>query len=183
MKWALENLQILFLVAIAVVGILQWIKRTSEGTGSPPPIPVDLEEEARTRRIQEEIRRRIMERRGLAPAAPPAPETTPQPTPFPAAPPMIEEVRPLRVEPPPVIAAEAPAVQSLAAELKRQQELSERVRELETARRARATVAAESAQAALNAPANRSLRDLRSHSGLRRAILLREILGPPVGLR
>ncbi len=165
------------------MAVLQRLKKADGNAGSKPIAPVDPEEEARTRRIQEEIRRRILERRGLAPAAPPVPEAAPEPMPFPAAPPLIEEVRTFRVEPPAEIVAVAPDGQRASAELKRQQELAERIRELEASRRARATVATESARTELAAAADRSLPDLRSHSGLRRAIVLREILGPPVGLK
>ena len=183
MEWVLDHLQILFLVAIAVMAILQRLKKAAGNAESGPAAQVDPEEEARTRRIQEEIRRRIMERRGLAPAEPQARDITSQPTPFPAAPPMIEEVRRFRVEPPPVATADAEAVRRAAAELKRQQELNERIRELDAARRARAATAAEPARISLAAPADQHLPDLHSHTGLRRAIVLREILGPPVGLR
>jgi hypothetical protein len=180
MEWVLNNLQILFLVAIAVVAIMQRLKKATGEADSRPAAPADPDEEARTRRIQEEIRRRIMERRGLVPAGAPAAENAP----VPMAPPMIEEVRPIRMEYPATAAAETPADRRLAAELKRQQELNDQVRELVDARRMRQTaVATESARTALAASAARPLPDLRSHAGLRRAILLREILGPPVGLR
>jgi hypothetical protein len=35
----------------------------------------------------------------------------------------------------------------------------------------------------MGAPAHRWLPDLRSPQGLRRAMVLREVLGPPVGLK
>jgi hypothetical protein len=180
MEWVLDHLQILFLVAIAVVAILQRLKKATGDAGSAPAAPADPEEEARTRRIQEQIRRRIMERRGLAPAEQSTTEATPSPVPFPAAPPLIEEVRPFRVEPPPAVAAAALAAQSMAAELKRQQEMLQRVSDFEASKRVRTAAAAESARTTL---AERPLPDLRSHTGLRRAIVLREVLGPPVGLR
>jgi hypothetical protein len=69
----------------------------------------------------------------------------------------------------------------IAVELTRQQEMIERVRQLEAATRLRAAMATVSTVAA--EPVDRSLPDLQSRGGLRRAILLREILGPPVGLR
>ena len=181
MDWVLNHLQVLFVIAIAVVAMLQRLKKGAEGADSgPATAPSDPDEAARTRRIQEEIRRRIMERRGLVP---PAREVAPPVTPFSPAPPMIEEVRPFRVESPVAAADEIPAVQGMAAEFKRQQELNDRVRELEAARRAREAVAAESVKTALAEPTNHALPDLRSHAGLRRAIVLREILGPPIGLR
>ena len=90
MDWVFDHLQILFLVAIAVVAILQRLKKTVAGEGAPRPASATPAEEERTRRIQEEIRRRIMERRGLAPLPPVAGAEEEERYPFPAAPPMIE---------------------------------------------------------------------------------------------
>ena len=176
MEWVLNHIQILFLVAIAVVGILQRLKKPTEAEEARRATPTTAQEE-RTRRIQEEIRRRIMERRGLAPAAPRSDDDAEESRPFPAAPPMIEEIQPVRVEPPIPVAALADG--KIAAELKRQQEMAERVRELEAAKRSRATMVA----TAVAEPADQSLPELLSRGGLRRAVVLREILGPPVGLR
>ena len=176
MDWVTDHIQILFLVAIAVTAILQRLKKTHEGEEPPLPGSTAPGEAERTRRIQEDIRRRIMERRGLDPAAPRPRYDMEESTPFPAAPPMIEEVRPVRVEPAPAVAA---ADARVAAELKRQQEIVERIQQLEAAKRSRATPVV----TAVAEPAGRSLPDLQSRSGLRRAIMLREILGPPVGLR
>jgi hypothetical protein len=177
MEWVLDHIQIVFLVAIAVAGILQRLKKAPQGDEARRTAPATAQEEERTRRIQEEIRRRIMERRGLAPAAPLSGDDAEEPRLFPAAPPMIEEIQPARVEPPFPVAALADG--KIAAELKRQQEMADRVRELEAAKRSRATMIA----TAVAEPADRSLPDLHSRGGLRRAVVLREILGPPVGLR
>ena len=175
MDWLLNHLQVLFLIAVAVMAVLQRVKKATERGGSRQPVPAAPGEEERTRRIQEDIRRRIMERRGLAPAGEGGEESRP----FPAPPPMIEEIRPVRVEPPPEA---APADERIAAELKRQQEMLARMRELEASRRAR-TRAASAAITVIAAPADRPALDLRSRGALQRAIVLREILGPPVGLR
>src|SRR5208283_5449371 len=138
MEWILDHLQILILVAIAVAGILQRFKKTAEGEEPRRSMPGAPGDEERTRRIQEEIRRRIMERRGLVPVARQTDDDAEEPRPFPAAPPMIEEIRPVRVEPPPDVASLAEA--RIAAELKRQQEMVVRVRELEAAKRSRAAM-------------------------------------------
>jgi hypothetical protein len=188
MDWVTDHIQILFLVAIAVTAILQRLKKTHEGEEPPRPASTAPEEAERTRRIQEDIRRRIMERRGLDPAAPRPRDDMEEAGPFPAAPPMIEEVRPVRVEPAPVVAA---ADARIAAELKRQQEIVERIRQLETAKHAGSESArlrsqlrgAEASTAEFRIIEERSLPDLHSRSGLRRAIVLREVLGPPIGLR
>jgi hypothetical protein len=181
MDWVTDHIQILFLVAIAVTAILQRLKKAHEGEEPPRPASTTPEEAERTRRIQEDIRRRIMERRGLDPAAPRPRDDMEEATPFPASPPMIEEVRPVRVEPAPVVAA---ADARIAAELKRQQEIVERIQQLEAAKRAgAAAISRWSVSTVAEEPAGRPLPDLQSRSGLRRAIVLREILGPPVGLR
>lgn len=211
MDWVLEHLQVLFLIAVAVVAILQKLKTPgSTGAGRAPP-GMDPEQAERTRRIQEEIRRRIMERRGLTPAAAPEPELAEEePAPFPEAPPMIEEVRPIVVPPPPdlpeeeLVAAEEPMSES-----SRQEQVLRQFRELQAAHAAgRDSVSTEqnsdssrqeqvvlqfrelqAAQAAgrVSAPVRRSVNlqslDLRNPASLRRAVVLREILGPPVGMR
>jgi hypothetical protein len=181
MDWILNNLQILFLVAIAVATVVQRLKKAEKAGETPRPAAATPEEEERTRRVQEDIRRRIMERRGLAPAD----SDEEEPRAILAAPPMIEEVRPLRVETPSGVAAAAAAAEArIAAELKRQQEMVERVRALEEARRSKAVLTPPvPAGAAAGDSGEQLLPDLRSGSGLRRAIMLREILGPPVALR
>jgi len=117
-----------------------------------------------------------MERRGLAPAAPRSDDDAEESRPFPAAPPMIEEIQPVRVEPPIPVAALADG--KIAAELKRQQEMAERVRELEAAKRSRATMVA----TAVAEPADQSLPELLSRADYAG----RYVKGdpwPPVGLR
>ena len=106
MDWILEHLQVLFAVAIAVVAILQKLKQARSGEEPPGAAPKNLEDTERPRRLQEEIRRRIMERRGLLPAAPPPRDVAEAAPGFPEAPPMIEEVRPVVVAPPPLAPAD-----------------------------------------------------------------------------
>ena len=181
MDWLLNHPQALIAVAIVVVAILQKFKqaRTQETAGEAPAR--DGQEAERTRRIQEEIRRRIMERRGLMPAPPPEPDSAEEAPEFPEPPPMFEEVRSFMVEPPlQTMDAEAPGD---SRELERQQQMLTRLRELETARPARAGHAPATGEALVAAPANRLPADLRTPAGLRRAVVLREILGPPVGMR
>jgi hypothetical protein len=184
MEWVLDHLQALFFIAIAVVAVLQKLKQARGGrdAGAAPPPAVAAEEAERTRRIQEEIRRKIMERRGQAPATPPPVEEEPG---FPAAPPMIEEVRPVVVEPPPLAPAEQAAV-AYGAEIERQEQMLRQLRDLETARLAQCqTAAAETAAAATVSSRAGEARPwtVRRPGGLRQAMVWREILGPPVGLR
>jgi hypothetical protein len=196
MDWVLEHLQIVIAIAVVIAAAVQKWRQARTPSGAEPPAPPDSEEAARTRRIQEDIRRRILERRGLAPAAPrmtederPAfPEATApvfedREQAFPSAPPMIEEVRPL-VVPPPVLVpmAMAPAADD-SSEAKRQRELGQRLREIELAasRRLAPTVAAAAPVPAVAGGGLRAL--LRSPAGLRQAVMLREIVDPPLGLR
>jgi hypothetical protein len=182
MDWLLNHPQALVAVAIVVVAILQKFKqaRTQETAGEAPA--GDGQEAERTRRIQEEIRRRIMERRGLMPAPPAAPDSVEEAPEFPEPPPMFEEVRPVMVEPP-LQAMDAAAAPGYSGELERQQQMFAQLRELETARPAHARIAPATVEAPVAAPANRLPADLRTPAGLRRAVVLREILGPPVGMR
>jgi hypothetical protein len=96
---------------------------------------------------------------------------------------MIEEVRPYQVKPPAEV-AEAIADARIAAELKRQQEMMDRVRALEANMRSKAVVAASVPVAPdVTESSGRLTTDLQSRSGLRRAMVLREVLGPPIALR
>jgi hypothetical protein len=182
MDWLLNHPQALFGVAIVIVAILQKLKqaRPQETAGETPAR--DGQEAERTRRIQEEIRRRIMERRGLMPAPPPAPDSVEEAPEFPESPPMFEEVRPVMVEPP-FQGMDAAAAPGYSRELERQQQMLARLRELETARPAHARIVSAAGEAPVSAAANRLPADLRTPAGLRRAVVLREILGPPVGMR
>ena len=189
MDWVLDHLQVLFVIAVAAVAVLQKLKqaaRTGQTAGEPPA--VDLLQAERTRRIQEEIRRRIMERRGLAPP-PLKPESLEEPPPLPAPPPLVEEVRPYAV--PPSLeqtTEESRAASDPALEFERQQQMLQQFHDLEAREARERALSAAGAGAAASAsgaprPANRIVADLRAPASLRRAVVLREILGPPVGLR
>jgi len=183
MDWLLDHLQVLFVIAIAIAAILQKFKQSGRGKTAGEAPAGDPQEAERTRRIQEEIRRRIMERRGLMPAPPPAPDSVEAAPEFLEPPPMFEEVRPVMVEPPPMQAMDATAAPGYSRELERQQQILQRLREMETARQAYAGIAPATVEAPVSAPANRLPANLRTPTGLRRAVVLREILGPPVGMR
>jgi len=187
MDWVLDHLQVLILVAAAAFAILQKIKGVRAPGASTPPAAEDPEQAERTRRIQEEIRRRIMERRGQPPGLPTETESAAaEPLPFPAAPPMIEEVRPVAV-PPPL----APAVVVLSAdqrEMERQRVLLQQLREWEAVAPVHpggepAPVAGTGAGVHAAGKPGWLRAEMRHPAALRRAIILREILGPPVGLQ
>jgi hypothetical protein len=98
---------------------------------------------------------------------------------------MIEEVRPVVVEPPPLAPAEQAAV-AYGAEIERQEQMLRQLRDLETARLAQCqTAAAETAAAATVSSRAGEARPwtVRRPGGLRQAMVWREILGPPIGLR
>jgi hypothetical protein len=170
----------------------------------------ETDEAERTRRIQEEIRRKIAERRGESgPASAPRPPlvTIPAPVRREAAPPpvsqdpvqeMMKELQrrfaPVPDAPAP---AERPAESAQAAgereSLIRQRELEERLQALEAQQRTalqrvaeiKATDAAAvtSRESTDRAAADRWLTELRDPETARHAIVLREIIGTPVGLR
>jgi hypothetical protein len=197
MDWIFDNLQLIIVIGGAVAYWLNQRKREKEGQeadydgdgvpearGPVAPNADALEEAERTRRIQEEIRRKILERRGGTPppVAVPAPaaeyreepewlEEGPRPRPAPVAPPPLED-----------------------AVLARQRALQEQLQALEERRaaaRAKSTgfPPAPSANRPARLPGMPStdlpelVASLRNPAAVRRAILLREVLGPPVSLR
>lgn len=216
MKWLLENLGFAIVMVIAVVSFirsaLRALKNPDENAGQRRLRPEEDPEAAeRTRRIQEEIRRKIAERRGVSsPAADRSPtfservETVreripplvrPQPTPSldPFGGPMRKILREFEREREPTPAAVLfDQGQNAEDALARQRALDEQLRALEAARateqRRAAELAATRAERRSSQPAGaargRELHDLlRNKSELRRAFLLREILDRPVGLR
>ncbi|MGH8021234.1 MAG: hypothetical protein ACREIA_23735 [Opitutaceae bacterium] len=185
MDWILEHLQFV-IAAIIIVGYVLRGMRKAQGEEPPGTDPArqpgaDPDEAERTRRIQEEIRRRILERRrGGAPAEPP---------------PVIvferEEQRPVyreeRRAPPPIPSRMEPDPAMMAV-LEKQRAIEEQLRNIRATKRASAGRPARhpvSATASFIDPgAGLELRrDLSGAHALRKAILLKEILGEPVGLR
>jgi hypothetical protein len=210
--WVFDNLQVILVVAGVIAYWVNQRRREKageeadyDGDGIPENRPVrkdldgqDPEADDRARRIQEEIRRKILERRGegVPDAPPPLPSPTPAPTPDPmrSPPPVaggslgdllrraIEEVRDPE--------AESRAAAEQAAR-ERQRQMLEQMRELEvqaqTAREEQIALRAAASARAFPAQRVRSrsalAAELRDPETLRRAILFREVLGPPVGLR
>ena len=209
LKWILQNLEI---VAVIVLFIAQMVRAMlkSRKTGEPrESAPHDYDEERRIREVQEQVRRQIAARRGEQPSPatppvltpmdepPPLPrtETTQMPEPF-GGPlgRMLEELQrkaqsQSRPEPSPQVVV----ARSTTAEIERQQRLVEELRVAEEnkliARRRAAHLAADQEAAAQSEPAlrvaahDRLLSELRDVHSVRRAIVLREVLGTPVGLR
>ncbi|HEX2100113.1 MAG TPA: hypothetical protein VHF69_05600 [Candidatus Synoicihabitans sp.] len=177
MNWILDNLQ---LVIILASGFAWWLSQRKKpkdeeaGEQALPPVVDSTDELERTRRIQEEIRRKIAERSGGTRPVLPQPAST--------------QVR--RHEPPPVPVAPTTPEWSAgdAATLERQRRLEEQMRSLAARRPMKADEERAFRTAALEASrpprGNRELLTaLRNRATLQRAIVLREVLGPPVGLR
>jgi hypothetical protein len=184
MRTLLQFLPVLVFVLVVVSiarNALRVARRLAEQT--PAPRPSDAYDPAmseRTRRIQEEIRRKIAERRGAAGSAPPPLE--------PMGEPVFES--PVPEEEPPV---EPAFSSSQSAIMERQQQLADQMHALEASRLAEQRRAAQTLAAVKTAAESEGgllagsrgdlLADLRDSRSLRRAFVLREVLGAPVGLR
>jgi hypothetical protein len=182
-EWLLGNRELLVVLFAAAVWLLNRIGAAhKKNAARPGPVqPADGEAE-RTRRVQEEVRRRIAERRapaqsGAAPAAPVEPDSF--------EPPRIGE----EAAPPDAVAAPEDAEEAILA---RQRSLESQLMALEAGKaaalaQARAAAAAprpgSRGPAGSPAAAHALLADLQDPSAVRRAVVLREILGAPVGLR
>ncbi len=216
MDWILDHLQIIIAIAGAIA---YWLNARNkarsdqsadhDGDGKPDAHPYGgarsmreqadtMDREDATRRIQEEIRRKIAERQAAVAAGRTPPSLSPvargEPSPW-----DLEQAR-RREE---VAAArQAEIEQADAAALERQRGLVEQLAALQ-ARRAEAdreakAMRAQRAQREVTAAVAVAgvgegtswgndgvglLKELRNAQSLRKAILLREVLGTPVGLR
>jgi type IV secretory pathway VirB10-like protein len=191
MNWVLDNIR---LIVIVGGGIAYWLNQRRKAkeeaeaartiAPAPPNAPVNDEAE-RIRRVQEEIRRKILERVGGV--------TRPVPTPPPlkAAPQLTPKREQTKVEAYTDSQAEAERLVAVdQAMLERQQQLAAKLRELKEQRREHdrpSEVFAEKTALAMAASGTAVrgslLADLREPTAVRRAIVLREVLGTPVGLR
>jgi hypothetical protein len=203
MRWILENFGFFVFVFIAL-SMLRALRKAMQLTKEHGAASDETEEQRNLRRIQEGIRRKIAERRAGSATDQPPPllartvEREPGPPPAvpsldafggPAARTLADRVRraPSRELPP-----TSPALTEAAA-VARQEELAEQMRMLEEARalarRRAAEIAAarkaesESEAGVLATERGTLLADLREPQSLRRALVLREVLGPPVALR
>ncbi len=193
MKWLFDNPQIFVVIAIAVASLLQKLRKVNVQQQAREVMDADSSE--RTRRVQEEIRRKIAERTGRA-----QPEARPMPQP-----PVMARREP-PTEPRRNIfqelarqMAEAKRIAEVRAQAANEQQVRQRVqaeeraRDLAEAQRAAVEQSRLVAVAALRRDREprttatgagaRLLPELREPAALKRAIMLREILGPPVGLR
>jgi hypothetical protein len=198
MKWLLENPWVFIVIAGLVAQVLKALQKGQGGAAEAAPKKEyefdDPELAERTRKIREEIRRKIEQRRGGANQPEPVPpvviESSSEATPPPVVirlPEVVREVlTPSRTPEP---AEDRGAQIRAAAELERQVSLEERLQEamlLKQSADRRVAFEATTADpepAALVKTRGTVLDDLRDPAALRRAFILREVLGPPVALR
>jgi hypothetical protein len=194
MKWLLENPWVLIVIAGLVAQVL---KALQKGQGAETEAPAKQEYEfddpelaERTRKIREEIRRKIEQRRGGANQPQPASPVVITPSPE-ATPPVLQLPRVIRevLAPEPVPAPVPVLASAQAEEMERQNTMLVQLREAEFMRQAAAQRIAFEATTADTRPAELAqtraalLDDLREPAALRRAFILREVLGPPIALR
>ncbi len=194
MDWIFDNLQILI---AAGAGVAYWLNQRKEAQeleqqnreGEAAQDDYDVsDDEARARKIREEIRRKIAERSGGSrPVIINEPVQTPPPLferPFQETPVDDPYAHDEWREEPPVVVGPSAAEQAV---LERQRVLQERMKELERQRsqtKQRAASVSRKRTARKPSKGMRSLQDdLRQTGSLRRAIVLREVLGPPVSMR
>ncbi len=188
-EWLLKHPVVIFLIIAGASSLLKRLKPELDEEKPAPPadsrtLQKDFDEIERTRRIQEEIRRKIAERRGLV-TVNPAPTSVPESPKTSWVDTPVERSTPYRAEPPISVQEEA-----TDAILERQRALAEQLAALQ-ARHATVSRASQEAWAPALATAAVSvnfdethwLRELRNARSLRKAIILREVLSPPVALR
>jgi hypothetical protein len=211
--WVMGKLPVLIFLLVFVSQVVRGWMRSREEKPAPQAKPDSLEEQRRTREVQEQIRRRIAARRGevaapplapsepLPPAMPRRMETTQMPEPI-GGPlrrvleELQREILPPPAPPPSPVRVPVPTAlrsESLSLELERQQQLAENLRVLEESRvlveRRAKNLAADNYAASQSEGGLRSvvrdrvLADVRDPASLRRAFVLREVLGAPVALR
>ena len=218
MDWIFDHLQIIVFIAGIIAYWINQRRREKAGESADyhgdgvPEVPTvrrkldpaepDPEEAERTRRIQEEIRRKILQRHDDRPGPAAEPPSLPAPTapePRPSLPDPTTAPRPLAGGPLPDVLRRVleqvrdPEVERRAAAERavreRQRQLQEQLAALEAERQSAQARATSVVAAAAEATARRDegdgslLGDLRGAKNLRRAVVLREVLGPPVGLR
>jgi cytoskeletal protein RodZ len=191
MDWIINHLFIFVFVAIGVANMLAKAKRAGAQQRPPKPARSSLDPDTteRTRRVQEEIRRKIAERAGRPPIVSPPPSAGPPPQNIfqELARQMAEAKRTAEMSERAQAAAEAQAQQGVEDERKSREQaearqMAEVQRTLQRQQQAATTVVAYSGTTAVSAR-DKLLASLREPDSLRRAWLLREILGEPVGLR
>ena len=187
MEWILNNLEnVIIPIIIMILYGLGSAKQKKDGKNAPAeqPSEADPNEARRVREIQEEIRRKIAERTGRAP--PPAPARVPQASK--PAPQTQQFPTPSRTPTPQPVSVPVPVQPTRSY----QDELQEKLRkhkelESQTVTKVEATSAYSQVKPSLKV-ARGELRsqlyaDLAHPVGQKKAILVGEILGPPIGIK
>ncbi len=191
MDWVFDHLRLIIFAAGAIAWWLKQRKDAQSGDQVKPHKEVTFEDPdlaERTRRIREEIQRKI-EERARAYTQPP-PKIT-KSAPVPAVPlPVVREVVRRQPEPPPLSKAAVTHLdaQRTAEILEQQAAMAEKLRqaaEMKAAalRRIQYENQVSSGDQAAVVARGALGDDLRNPDSLRRAFILREIIGPPVSLR
>jgi hypothetical protein len=171
MDWIFDNFQILVVIGVAVAS---WLKHRAD-----------------QKKAEEEERQARKEMADPEEVFGPEEDWPQEPQHFPEPPPLVPSSGPppLRPSAPPPVRVEMAEVDAL---LRRQQEMQERLKQIRDAKATttgdaaatRARVAAAAKHPQVSAPGKAGLHEsLRDKRQTRRAMVLREILGPPVGLR
>jgi len=169
MNVLLQNPAILLvLVVLATRFIGKRLAAGRKASAAAEPTAAAAEEAERTRRVREEVARKIAERRREA--APPV------------APRAAAAARPAVEVPPARPPARTYADADLAGVLAQQQKLVDQMRVLEGVQAPAPGAARGSFSAPSPAASGGALPELADGHGARRAIVLREVLGPPRGL-
>ncbi len=194
MDWVLKHLQLIIAASGAVAWWLNQRKQAQATEAEAPHKEATFEDPElaeRTRRIREEIQRKIAERAKAYTQTPsPIQPSMVKPEPVAAVPPILREVVRRLPEPPTLTRAAASHLEAQrnAEILEQQVSLAEKLREateLKAAalRRIQFENQVSSGDHAAAVARGALGEDLRNPDSLRRAFILREIIGPPVGLR
>ena len=194
MRWLFDNLEI---AAAIVAAVVYWLNQRKAASGGTTDSPFDNEKGTgadpdATRRLQEEIRRKIAERRAGG-GPPPIPEAAGEAAGRPV---VVAMPQPKSRMPNPFEAilreaqgrfdkAELDRKRKLAAERERLEEAAreESRRRLEEVRRNRQAQTALAGRPVQRAGRSALLENLRGSAALRRAVVEMEVLGPPIALR
>lgn len=198
MDWLLANLKLVIFLAVIVIYAIKAVRSKAESASGERPETMrrtmpgehDAEEAERTRQIQEEIRRRILARQRGEVAAP-LPEAYEEAPPAPPPlPPPVPENRPVVAVDDPYARAAAEVSAREASILESQRAFEEQLRQIKLAREMASAgvprLAPSRPEAEYRRGPGTGLRlrdDLKGRASLRRAILLREVLGEPIALR
>ena len=202
MDWIFEHIWLLIAIASVIARVLMKRNQADAAEGAKPPAKEyefeDPELAERTRKIREEIQRKIAERRGQQTQSQALPPVQARPSPVERSPntnqppatlsEVVREVLQPRPEPMAPAARRIMAV-NVAEESERQRTLMEKLKEAELMkastlrRQAFEASTADKEPAALQESRAGVLEDLRNPQALRRAFILREVIGPPVGMR